>query len=123
MIDNVFGYPPPVWARFVAPEHAGVLDGDDVLRVRTGTPAARSQLELSLRLAPARAARFRAYGCPVTIAVGEWLAATLEREGVDELDHLDALAIRHALEIPEDRAHCAFMGEDLIRALRRSLQA
>lgn len=114
--SNVFGYPRPVWRRFSTLAHVGVLD--DAVRVRARTPAARAELELSLRPGTPTVARFRGHGCPVTLAVGEWLAETLEREGVSALGRLDAASIRAGLEIPEDRAHCALMGEDLVRALR-----
>lgn len=117
--DNVYGYADAVWTRFLRPRHAGLLDGSDVVRVRARTPAAAAQIELCLRPGPPLRARFRAYGCPYTIAVGEWLAETLEREGLAGLGGLDAPAIRQALEIPEARAHCALMGEDLIRALQQ----
>ncbi|MFP5305335.1 MAG: aminotransferase class V-fold PLP-dependent enzyme [Gammaproteobacteria bacterium] len=117
--SNAFGYPQPVWRRFSTLAHVGVVD--DAVRVRAHTPAARAELELSLRPGTPPVARFRGHGCPVTLAVGEWLAETLEREGVSALGRLDAASIRASLEIPEDRAHCALMGEDLVRGLRQLL--
>jgi NifU-like protein involved in Fe-S cluster formation len=116
-VHNVYGYPDAVWVRFLRPRHAGPLEGGDVVRART--PAASAVIELSVTAGPPLRARFCAYGCPYTIAVGEWLAETLQRDGLARLDRLDAAAIRHALEIPEERAHCALMGEDLIRALQQ----
>ncbi len=120
--DNVFAYPAPVWTRFNAPSHAGILAGAHVLVVRTGTPASKAVLELHVDPGPPSRARFRGYGCPYTLAVGQWLAETLERSGIAALEGIDAGRIRQALEIPEDRAHCALMGEDLIRAIQSSLQ-
>ncbi len=119
--DNVFAYPLPVWSRFEQRPHGGCLRGADVVRVSAATPAASAVLELTLRAGPTLCVRFRAYGCPYTLAVGEWLAETLERDGVAALARLDAPAIRQALEIPDERAHCALMGEDLVRALRQRL--
>ncbi|SFF54542.1 NifU homolog involved in Fe-S cluster formation [Fontimonas thermophila] len=115
--DNVYAYPQAVWMRFRDPRHAGVLEGHDVRRVYARTPAASAVIELSIAVGPPLRVRFRAHGCPYTIAVGEWLAETLEREGLADLDRWQAGSIRQALEIPEERTHCALMGEDLIRAL------
>ncbi len=122
-MDNVFGYPDAVWRRFVALERVGKLVGADVICVRSSSPAADSMLELSVRPGAAPQARFRALGCPVTIAVGAWLAHTIESEGMAALQRIDVAAIREALEIPEDRPHCAFIGEDAVLALKADLQA
>ncbi len=121
-MENVFGYPDAVWRRFVAPERIGVLDAADAIRIGARSPAANARLELSFRPADPAQARFRALGCPVTIAVGAWLAEQLETEGVRALGRIDAKSIRDALEIPEDRAHCAFIGEDAVLALKAELQ-
>lgn len=120
--DNVFAYPAPVWARFSHPQHGGSLDGEGGRVAKVRTPAASAELEISFRAGPVTQARFRAYGCPYTLAVGEWLAETLEREGAGALRRIDAAAIRAALEIPEERAHCAFMGEDAVRSLLRQIE-
>jgi cysteine desulfurase len=116
-------YPDAVWHRFVAPERSGRLDGPGVVCVQARSPAAASVLELSFRPGPAAQARFRALGCPVTIAVGAWLAQTIEAEGLPALQRIKAATIRDALEIPEDRAHCAFIGEDAVLALKAELQS
>jgi NifU-like protein involved in Fe-S cluster formation len=121
-MDNVFGYPDAVWRRFVVPKRVGVVDAADAIRVSARSPAASACLELSLRPAQPLQVRFRALGCPVTIAVGAWLAEQLESDGADVLQRIDAKSIREALEIPEDRAHCAFIGEDAVLALKAELQ-
>lgn len=117
---NPFGYPPPIWQRFLSAPRAGVLDAalPGVVRGRAGTPAARSVLELSLRIVDGRVvdAAFRAYGCPASIAVGAWLAETAIGASPADLRTLDATRIRAALEIPDDRTHCALLGEDALRA-------
>lgn len=120
--DNVYHYPPAVWERFAAPQFAGQLRGAGVSVLAARTPAARAEIELSVRLGAPRSARFRAYGCPYTIAVGEWLAALIEREAPPAWSRVDAAWIRDALEIPEERAHCAFMAEDILRSLMKDLQ-
>lgn len=120
---NPQGYAAPIWMHFCAPTHAGTV-ADDALRVRVGTRAARGVLELSAIAAQGRVvqARFRAYGCPTTIAVGDWLAGWCERRSAVELLALTAAQVREALEIPESRAHCGLMGEDAARALGARLQ-
>lgn len=123
--DNVYGYAAPIWSRFARPAHAGALSGDGVVRAEAGSPAARSVLRLAARVAGGRIleARFQAYGCPTAIAVGEWAAAWLEEQGAVASVVPGAAQIRARLEIPEDRAHCALMGEDVLRALLQQVSS
>jgi NifU-like protein involved in Fe-S cluster formation len=120
-LPNVFGYPTPIWQRFREPMHAGVLEpGVGVLGARAGTPASRSLIDLSVRLDPegtVAEARFQAYGCPTTIAVGEWLAEQAQGRPLAVVGKITAAEIRASLEIAEERAHCAVLGEDLLRSL------
>lgn len=124
---NVFGYSDAVWNRFGKPAHAGHFKADEagVVSARAGTAAARSLLELSLKLDAGRVAqaRFRAYGCPSAIAVGEWLAEQVSGKTVETLraNAWTATAIRDALDLSEDRAHCALMGEDVLSALLKQM--
>lgn len=122
---NVFGYAAPVWSRFATPRHAGELAGAGVIAAEAGSRSARALLRLTLRIGQGRIleARFRAYGCPSAIAVGEWLAERLNGQAVETLHSPDfnAPAIRQALEIAEDRAHCALLGEDVVRALLKQM--
>ena len=118
---NVYGYSLPVWQRFVAPAHAGAGGG---MTASTGSQAAKARLAMSVQRQAGRLqARFRAYGCPVTIAVGQWLAEQIEALPWPELAAIDAALIRQRLEINEDKAHCSFMGEDLLRELLRQAPA
>lgn len=119
-------YSTPVAERFHATRHAGCWEeeGPGILRVESESPAAKFRLVLRARVAGGRVAeaRFQAYGCPVTIAVGDFIAEYCRGRAAQELA-LDAAAIRAALEIPEDRTHCALMGEDVIRALRSRMRS
>ena len=54
--------------------------------------------------------------------VGEWLAASLVGSKPAEWPRITASGIRQALEISDDRAHCALMGEDVLRALAKQVQ-
>lgn len=116
---NPFGYSEPVWRLFTEPLHAGALAGSRVLRGRAATPANRNRLELWVRLDGERIedARFQAYGCPATIAVGSWLCERAIGSTLAELSAIRGTEIRQALEIPEDRLHCALLGEDAIKSL------
>ncbi len=118
---NPFGYPPPVWQRFNAPARAGrfAMDTPGVVTGSAGSPAAHSRLQLQLRVADGRVAdaRFLAYGCPTSIAVGAWLAEWALGKTPAELRGLSLSELRATLEIADDRAHCAVMGEDAVRAL------
>lgn len=115
---NPFGYPERVWRLFCETPRAGTLDGPVVAGTAT-TRAGSGRLRLQVRLEGVRVAdaRFQAYGCPTTIAVGAWLAEHAAGRPLAELAGLRAADIRQALEIPEDKLHCALMGEDVIKSL------
>lgn len=123
--DNAFDYPLPIWQRFrtapragrFAPGEVGVASG------RAGTPAANSVLELQLKFAGGKVgdARFRAYGCPASIAVGAWLAEWSIGRSPSELAGLTAADLRQSLEIPDEKAHCALLGEDALKALLKDI--
>lgn len=125
MSGNPFGYSATVWRLFNEAPRAGALEGAAVRSAEAATPASRSRLRLQVKMADARIgdARFQAYGCPTTIAVGAWLAGRVVGRAVAELSGIDAKMIREALEIPEDRTHCALLGEDLVKSLLSQLAA
>ena len=118
--SNPFGYAAPVWELFTRAPRAGTFPAGTagVVSGQAGTKAARSVLRLELRFAEGRVAdsRFRAYGCPTSIAVGAWIAGWAMNRTASELKALRAVDLRQALEIADDRAHCALLGEDALRA-------
>jgi NifU-like protein involved in Fe-S cluster formation len=118
--SNPLGYAEPIWALFRNPHHAGEFPPGTpgLVTGEAGTKAARSVLRLQLRFEQGRVAeaRFKAYGCPSSIAVGAWIAAWAEGKAPAELAGLRAADLRQALEIADDRAHCALLGEDALRA-------
>jgi cysteine desulfurase len=123
---NPYGYSAQVWRLFNRTPAAGCFP-PGTPGVITGCAETRSTqavLQLQLRLEADRVvdARFLARGCPTTIAVGAWLAQAAVGRRTGELAALDAAALRRALEIPEERAHCSLMGEDAIRALLAELK-
>ena len=115
---NPFGYPAPVWRLFRETPRAGELDAPDHVAAAT-TPASRARLSLQVKMSGTRIgdARFQAYGCPTTIAVGAHVAGQVVGREARELAAIDAKSIKEALEIPDDRTHCALLGEDLVRSL------
>lgn len=123
--DNAFDYPQPIWQRFRTAPRAGRFGPGEpgVVSGRAGTPAANSVLELQLKFAGGKVgdARFRAYGCPASIAVGAWLAEWSIGRSRGELAVLSAAMLREALEIPDEKAHCALLGEDALKALLKDV--
>lgn len=122
-MSNPLGYPDEVWRRFRDTPRAGRLAAGVAAEV--GTPAAQLRLRLEVRAQAGRIedAVFQAWGCPYTIATGSWLADWLVGRRTDQLlvPALDEL--RSALEIPEDRAHCWIMAQDILRDLHRHLSS
>ena len=122
MPDNVFDYGESVWSRFHQAAHAGRITGPgNLVRAEAGSVAARSLLRIQVLPGPPLQARFQAYGCPTAIAVGEWLCEQLEVQGKMAMFRYRAPEIRAALEIPEERIHCALMGEDVLWDVLRQL--
>jgi len=120
--DNVFDYPAPVWAQFVeatrnSGEFAPGTPGLQTVRVENRASASWLALHLRLREGQVAEARFTAFGCPVGIAVGHWLAAQAIGKSPAELRALSTADLRRALEIPDDKLHCALMGEDALKSI------
>ncbi|MBI2383251.1 MAG: aminotransferase class V-fold PLP-dependent enzyme [Gammaproteobacteria bacterium] len=117
---DVYGYGERVWQRFWQPAESLLPESaPGVFTAQAGTPAGRQRLRLQLQIVDGRvaAARFAAYGCPTTLAVGAWLARRAEGRALAELRAVNAAEIRQALEIPEARAHCSLLGEDALNAV------
>ncbi|HWY25932.1 MAG TPA: iron-sulfur cluster assembly scaffold protein [Nevskia sp.] len=124
--SNPFGYPEPIWQLFTHPPHLGEFEPGTpgVVTGEAGSKAARSVLRLQLRFEGGKVVetRFRAYGCPNSVAVGGWIAEWSRGKTAAELGALRAAELRQALEIPDDRAHCALLGEDALRAALSGLR-
>lgn len=119
--DNPLGYPAEVWRLFRQTPNAGAIGpGPDTRVGETGSHAGRFRLRLSCRVAAGQMteARFLAWGCPYTIAVGAWLAEWLVGKPLSALEQPPIAPMRASLEIPEDRAHCWLMAQDVLRDLR-----
>lgn len=118
---NEFGYSDPVWDYFQGTPRAGRFAADipSVLTAQARTPASSAVIELALQIQGDTVldARFRAFGCPTTIAVGAYLAEQASGATRSTLGGLNARHIRRALEIPDERAHCALVGEDVLKEI------
>lgn len=118
---NPLGYPEATWRLFRTTPRAGRLP-EPCLHVEAQTPAAPFRLRVDVQVQHGRVidARFQALGCPYTIATGAWLAGWLVGRRIpDEVQPAPLAELREALEIPEDRAHCGLMAQDLLRDLFR----
>ncbi|MDR3414958.1 MAG: iron-sulfur cluster assembly scaffold protein [Nevskia sp.] len=118
---NPFGYPETIWRLFQETPRAGGFppDTEGVVTGEAGSHASRAVLRLQLRFdekGRVADARFRAYGCPSTIAVGAWIAGWCLGKTAFTLSGLQSADLRQTLEISYDRAHCAMVGEDALRA-------
>jgi NifU-like protein involved in Fe-S cluster formation len=118
---NEFGYSGPVWDYFQRTPRAGrfAADTPSVFTALAHSPASSAVIELTLQVQGNAVvdARFRAFGCPTTIAVGAYLAEQLSGATRSTLGGLNARHIRSALEIPDARAHCALVGEDVLKEI------
>lgn len=116
---NPFGYSDLVWQLFGQAPRSGSLDGAGLAEGLAGSRSNRNRLRLQVKMEGSRIvdARFQAYGCPTTIAVGAWLAGWVVGRDPQELSRINTKMIRETLEIPEDRTHCALMGEDAVKSL------
>ncbi len=122
--DNPLGYPPQVWRLFTTTPGAGSLVPEKgVVAAEVGSQASRFRLRLEAQVSSGMigATRFRALGCPYTIAVGAWLAGWCAGRPVADLGVPPIADLRASLEIPEDRAHCWLMAQDVLRELHRHL--
>ncbi|GEM_PF-913752 len=126
LLQNPFGYSAPIWRLFNEAPHAGAFPAvaPDIATGTASTPAAPATLRLQARIRDSRVVdtRFRAHGCPTTIAVGAWIANWMVGRDVEELTQLGARVLRAELEIPDDRAHCALIGEDALQALLSAIR-
>jgi iron-sulfur cluster assembly protein len=118
-VTNPFGYPDAVWRLFNAAPRAGTLPAAEAIVGEATGRAGRARLRLHAVMAGSRIsdARFQAYGCPTTIAVGAWLAEQAVGRTLAEFGGTGAVRIREALEIPEERIHCTLLGEDVVKSL------
>jgi len=109
-------YSPLVRERFERPANAGRLLGDAVRGV-AGEKANGTRVEFDFRLRDGRVdrARFRAYGCPHTIAAASWVAEHAEGRDLSESGWPDPLELAQILALPEHKLGVLLVVEDAVR--------
>jgi NifU-like protein involved in Fe-S cluster formation len=119
---------PQIRELFGALEHAGEFAGDaaqfaDAAGARVlGGEAGREELgtrvRFALRIADRQLleVRYRAYGCPHTLATCEWLARRLEGRRLDALGLGGPLEWAQRLGVPEAKLGRLLVIEDALRA-------
>jgi len=105
---------------FDDPPNAGVLTGpaERLGAGRAGDVRHGAQVEFHILVDEGliREARFRAYGCPCTIAAAARTAELLEGLTVEAAEEFDPHELAAELELPADKLTRALVVEDAIRA-------
>jgi NifU-like protein involved in Fe-S cluster formation len=112
---------PQIRALFSSLAHAGEPTEADGARLAVGE-AGREALGTRVRFAlliaqgRVRTVRYRAYGCPHTLATCEWLARTLEGRRPDALEVGNPLDWAQRLEVPAAKLGRLLVIEDALQA-------
>ncbi len=111
-------YSDEVRRRFSEPRFAGTADGGKARR--SGQDV---DIEVSAAVADGRLAsvRFRAYGCPHTIAACDYACERLEGESPDALSGLAVDELMRSLSVPVEKTGRILMLEDALRDLTSQL--
>ena len=119
-------YSEPVRRYFECPAGAGALQGRKGLCVAgsAGLESRGLRIWLAARIVDGRVAeaRFRAYGCPNTIAVAAWTTEQITGQAAHELG-IDPLAAAAELALPAEKLNCALCAEDALDELRSNWAA
>jgi NifU-like protein len=116
--------PAPVQWRFDRLEHAGTFPADTggVIEGRAGDPALGTQVWFQWRVVgdAVAEARFRAFGCPFTLAVCDFVASGLKGGRPPQPWQGDPHSWAAALSVPAERLGRLLIIEDALRdAYRR----
>jgi NifU-like protein involved in Fe-S cluster formation len=112
---------PRIHELFAALEHAGELRPGGALRVvggEAGHEALGTRVRFTLGIAEDRLLeiRYRAYGCPHTLATCEWLARRLEGRHLGALQAGGPIDWAEHLEVPAAKLGRLLVIEDALRA-------
>ena len=100
---------------FAAPAHAGDLEGGESVTV--DDQGVRLRLAATADKGVITAMRFRAWGCPHTIAAAETACAELEGRSVADLLEFPASGLMEKLPVPVEKTGRILVLEDAIRSL------
>ena len=111
-------YSPLVREHFERPRLAGRLTGAGVRLGSAGSTQRGVWVEFSVRIAEGRVAdaRFRAYGCPHTIAAASCVADHLVGQPLADAAEIDPLELGERLEAPAEKLGNLLVVEDALRA-------
>jgi NifU-like protein involved in Fe-S cluster formation len=112
---------PEIRELFATLDHAGELAASAAAGVvggEAGREALGTRVRFSLRIADERLleVRYRAYGCPHTLATCEWLARSLEGRRLDALGMGDPIQWAQRLGVPAAKLGRLLVIEDALRA-------
>jgi len=114
-------YSAAVQDHFEHPRHVGVLDAADPA-VGTGVAGALSQgavIRLQIRINAQGLiadSRFKAYGCPATIAAGSLAAEWVRGRTPAQALVISNQQIAETLALPPLKIHCAVLAENAVKA-------
>jgi NifU-like protein involved in Fe-S cluster formation len=113
-------YSSQVRERFAAPVRAGDISLDTADAVE-GVAEDRSlsvwiRFQIQLRGTRIERVRFRAYGCPHTLAAADRVAGMLEGEPVEAIARLDVRALADELAVPREKFGKLLRVEDALMA-------
>jgi nitrogen fixation protein NifU and related proteins len=112
---------PSIRELFGALDHAGDIaerEGVRVLKGEAGLEALGTRVRFMLRVADDRLleVRYRAYGCPHTLAFCEWLARSLEGQAIGAFELRDPLSWAQQLGVPAAKLGRLLVVEDALLA-------
>jgi NifU-like protein involved in Fe-S cluster formation len=107
---------------FGHPAHIGTLrEGPGVVVGEAGNIERGAWIRFHVRIDGGRVtdARFRAYGCPHTLAAAEWICRSVQGKSVTEASAVSAVRVQEALEAPAEKLGRLLIVEDALRACLR----
>ena len=119
---------------FRAPRFLGTLslDAEDVGTGRAGRPEEGALVRMQIRLGGAgpglggegrvRDVRFKAFGCPATIACASWTAERVHGRPVVEAEALAVAEISRVLDLDPEQQRSAELAHSALQAALRDLQ-
>lgn len=104
------------------PGSGALSDGPGVIRGEAGSADADTWVQFHLRIesGTVRDARFKAYGCPHTLAVTAWLTRLLPGRAVSNLSVGEPVEWAQALAVPVEKLGRLLVIEDALHACLRS---
>lgn len=120
MVGAPIEYSETVREHFLRPRNAGDFPAGtpDVMEGRAGSRRQGREIVLALRLEAGRVAecRYRAYGCPATIALCSILSERLAGQTPQECRQMGGLALAEELGLPPAKRAAALLLEDALQA-------